>query len=477
MKQRKVVKIWQFIIVVCLYVGILATMFMPVIVISGDSLQQELGEVLPEMEEYEEYDEDDIEKVLDALGELVDDVIETHEDEYDVNIHSISPWQIMSQSFMDLTYGDKQDDEEIIELVEKDSNLSALQEKYDMLSLAFFVLYIPVLVLMFIWMIGFLIKMVKYVPLGFNMAYGSLFLGMFTYLGFFSLKVSADGLQEISDMLYLKASASEMEVLIKAIMRGLQVQKYGMVFCAVLAVFVLCNVIFVFVGKQKAATPQYDSFQQPVEHKVQNYETNRFTGTMPGENQSVASSQMFQEEMPQEQVTVAMTEEELETDDVLTEALQSEDSWIDSMQAEAPEMDASTTQNSPIETEQVKTTAMETEPVKMTQTQTEEMGYVCVSKGIAKGQGLMLPQSRKVVVGKNRKNANLVINNVHVSNVHCSIRYNAERNIFIVKDHSSNGTFINGERLQKNVPMECPVGTVLTLADGQDEIYLGKQQS
>ena len=63
--------------------------------------------------------------------------------------------------------------------------------------------------------------------------------------------------------------------------------------------------------------------------------------------------------------------------------------------------------------------------------------------------------------------------NPNVSNVHCSIRYRANSNTYIVKDHSTNGTFVNGVRLQKDMEMQFPAGTVLQLADGSNEITLG----
>ncbi len=77
------------------------------------------------------------------------------------------------------------------------------------------------------------------------------------------------------------------------------------------------------------------------------------------------------------------------------------------------------------------------------------------------------------MVGRNERNANLIINYPKISNVHCSIRYVAAANTYIVKDHSTNGTFVNGIRLRKDVGEELPAGSVLQLADGANEITLG----
>ena len=101
------------------------------------------------------------------------------------------------------------------------------------------------------------------------------------------------------------------------------------------------------------------------------------------------------------------------------------------------------------------------------------VGKVMCTKGVAFGQGFQLPVDRKVIVGKSPSKANLVINNQNVSNLHCSIRFNAAHNSYIIKDHSTNGTFVNGVRLPADTPVEYPAGTILSLADGTNEITLG----
>lgn len=100
-------------------------------------------------------------------------------------------------------------------------------------------------------------------------------------------------------------------------------------------------------------------------------------------------------------------------------------------------------------------------------------GRVKCTQGVAMGQGFKLPEDRKVIVGKSPQNATLVIYDPHISNVHCSIRYRDETDSYIVKDHSTNGTFVHGVRLAKDVAMEYPAGTVLSLADGTNKITLG----
>lgn len=103
----------------------------------------------------------------------------------------------------------------------------------------------------------------------------------------------------------------------------------------------------------------------------------------------------------------------------------------------------------------------------------QKAGRVKCTQGVAMGQGYKLPADRKVIVGKSPQNATLVIHDPHVSNIHCSIRYRAETDSYIIKDHSTNGTFVNGIRLGKDVAVEYPAGTVLSLADGANKITLG----
>jgi hypothetical protein len=105
--------------------------------------------------------------------------------------------------------------------------------------------------------------------------------------------------------------------------------------------------------------------------------------------------------------------------------------------------------------------------------QSNTMGQVRCIKGMAAGQGFRLPPNRKMVIGKNPGKATLVLNESYISNVHCTIQYNEGNNTYIVTDHSTNGTFINGIRMQKEMPTTCPAGTVLMLVNSNIEIKLG----
>ncbi len=127
----------------------------------------------------------------------------------------------------------------------------------------------------------------------------------------------------------------------------------------------------------------------------------------------------------------------------------------------------------PVGTSPVRQAVSSMSPPQMPSPQHLPMGQVKCIKGTAAGQGFRIPANARVVVGKNPSKATLVINESYISNVHCTIQYNAGNNTYIVTDYSTNGTFANGIRLQKGVPMAYPAGTVLMLVNKNIEIKLG----
>ena len=112
------------------------------------------------------------------------------------------------------------------------------------------------------------------------------------------------------------------------------------------------------------------------------------------------------------------------------------------------------------------------EPVKSV-TKEKPMGRVVCIEGIAKGKGCRFPEENKVLVGANPAKCSIVIASQYVSGVHFSVRYSAATNSYTVKDHSLNGSFVNGVRLQNGIPMAYPAGTIIVLADGSNKIKLG----
>ena len=123
-------------------------------------------------------------------------------------------------------------------------------------------------------------------------------------------------------------------------------------------------------------------------------------------------------------------------------------------------------------TEQKPKKVVKQEPIP--QPPVQQLGRVRCIEGNANVPGYKFPEENKIIVGANPTRCQIVINGApYVSNIHCSIRYNAQKNTYIVKDHSSNGTFVNGARLPKDQAMEYPAGTILSLADGSNKLRLG----
>lgn len=84
--------------------------------------------------------------------------------------------------------------------------------------------------------------------------------------------------------------------------------------------------------------------------------------------------------------------------------------------------------------------------------------------------GGMIPvkAGEEITIGRDPKRANVVTSpsNTAISGLHCRIRYDEERGRYIVIDHSSNGTYLNGEKMIPEKPAFAARGALVKLADG-----------
>lgn len=93
--------------------------------------------------------------------------------------------------------------------------------------------------------------------------------------------------------------------------------------------------------------------------------------------------------------------------------------------------------------------------------------------GMYKGAVVPIESGEEMVIGRDRTMSNLIIGNPNISRKHCGIRYNESDGTYIVTDYSSNGVSDqNGERFPKNTPVVCKAGTVLVLAQSDNEFQL-----
>lgn len=363
MKQRKLMRGWQFGIIIALLVVMLSTMFMPAITFSESRVTKVVESV-----------QKDIKNSTDEIGG--NDEAKKSE--------SYSPFIMMTKS--KLTY-------DIVNTKAK---------------VMMWVAYGLLLAVLIVTVLSFLLKWSKYISLITTAVYGAAATGIFGYMRFFYLKSLAKlgGLQET---LFGKALSGITKILTGAVGKGLtELYSFGFMVAFIIAILILVvSIVFMFIGNPK---------------KAEDYEDEEYDDNYAEDYKSLTGGD----------ATVDWT----------------------SMQTEAAE-------------EIPMPPKKQAKPIMQ-----KRVGQVVCTKGISCGQGLMLPEEKKVIVGKSTRNANLVISNQKISNIHCSIRYNATRNTYTVKDHSTNGTYVNKVRLPKDTAMEYPAGTILSFADGNDEVTL-----
>jgi pSer/pThr/pTyr-binding forkhead associated (FHA) protein len=85
-----------------------------------------------------------------------------------------------------------------------------------------------------------------------------------------------------------------------------------------------------------------------------------------------------------------------------------------------------------------------------------------------------LDSDEVVVIGRDPKTSHIVMDDActRVSRTHCSICANSANGTYIVRDQSSNGTFINGVRIARGVDVEAPRGSILAVGDMQNTFRL-----
>ncbi len=84
------------------------------------------------------------------------------------------------------------------------------------------------------------------------------------------------------------------------------------------------------------------------------------------------------------------------------------------------------------------------------------MPYAEVLAGQMMGARWVLPLNKEVRVGRSRRDSQIAIHgHPEISKIHCLVLYDEEKDLFYVRDLSTNGTFVNGRKLEYN--RICPV--------------------
>ncbi|MBQ7542918.1 MAG: FHA domain-containing protein [Clostridia bacterium] len=85
-----------------------------------------------------------------------------------------------------------------------------------------------------------------------------------------------------------------------------------------------------------------------------------------------------------------------------------------------------------------------------------------------------LDDNEIVTIGRDPKTSQIVMDESceRVSRTHCSIAVNGANGTYTVCDRSSNGTFLNGERIAFGEPVEAPRGSILAVGDRSNTFRL-----
>ncbi len=484
MKQKKTMRLWQMIIILLLSVTMVITMFLPAFRVDSKARRKQIDvinkdeELLEQLEKnYNSQDGSSLFNIPDSLSESGDELggmpdqgdetvegadneytgvpetedesskrmiedmengletfdenIEKYEEESNSHVIKISPFRIMTNSFEKLVLGNNITTKISAEMEKENPAFAAIEKSYNRSRILLWIVYISVLIVVVLILLGFFLKWNKFIPLIINTIYGVAAAIIFGYLRFAYIKGIA---KHIDGADLGKLSWSEIFGLtgfndisssgLAKLLSAFYSIAFLMAFIIAIA-FIIISVISMLTGNRAVNSNDFDL--------TDDWEIGNEIQTIAQGNIAEKGSNPFAE------------------------------------QGEAITQPASV----PIEVSS-KPSVFDPKPSKSSPApKAQQMGQVRCTKGIAVGQGFMLPQDRKVIIGKSPQSANLVINNQNVSNIHCSIRYNPGMNTYIIKDHSMNGTFVNGVRLQKDAAIEYPAGTVLSLADGSNEITLG----
>ena len=91
-----------------------------------------------------------------------------------------------------------------------------------------------------------------------------------------------------------------------------------------------------------------------------------------------------------------------------------------------------------------------------------------------KGQyeGSTIEFDGSIVIGRDPACAELIIDDTNVSRMHCTITFNPNDKTYILTDHSTNGTFIGRERLEKGKSRIVSKGTFIIIGQSGNNFRL-----
>ena len=103
--------------------------------------------------------------------------------------------------------------------------------------------------------------------------------------------------------------------------------------------------------------------------------------------------------------------------------------------------------------------------------QIDKLGHIVCLSGEYRGARFQINHDEIILVGRDPKVANIIQSNPTVSRKQFYIRYNGIKNTYYIKDNSSNGTYVNDNRIPRNHVIEIPCGSKITFGQNK-EVYV-----
>lgn len=100
-------------------------------------------------------------------------------------------------------------------------------------------------------------------------------------------------------------------------------------------------------------------------------------------------------------------------------------------------------------------------------------GAILGIHGYLQGRIMALRENKIILLGRDPKTCDLIIQDDGISRTHCGICYNSGEETYTIYDYSTNGVFpANMPRMNKGDALVVPRGTHLYLGDARNEILL-----
>jgi len=92
---------------------------------------------------------------------------------------------------------------------------------------------------------------------------------------------------------------------------------------------------------------------------------------------------------------------------------------------------------------------------------------------LIQGDKWLIPENTDITIGRAKNKCYIALADKGVSRVHCVIRFDSSKQVFILTDRSSGGTYLKNGRMKQNVPHTLLPGEKFILAKGKSELEVG----